>query len=968
MSSDNQARIRNFCIIAHIDHGKSTLADRLIQQSGLLTQREMQAQVLDNMDLERERGITIKAQAVRLVYRAGDGVEYILNLIDTPGHVDFNYEVSRSLAACEGAVLVVDAAQGVEAQTLANVYLALDANLEIVPVINKIDLPSADAPRVINEIEDIIGIPAEDAPLISAKANINIDAVFEKVVQEIPHPTGDIHKPLKALIFDSIYDPYRGVIVFIRVFDGKIRKGSKVLFMATQKEFEVVEAGYFGPGQFIPCDELSAGEVGYFTASIKNLTDTQIGDTVTELSNPASEPLPGYKKVNPMVYCGIFPADGSRYQDLRDALDKLKLNDASLMFEAETSTALGFGFRCGFLGLLHLEIIQERLEREYNLDLVTTAPSVIYKIYKTDESCSAISNPADFPDPVYITKMEEPIVKAEIILPKEYIGTIMELCQERRGEYIGIEYIEETRARLTYELPLNEIIYDFFDVLKSRSRGYASFDYELTGYTESDLVKLDILVNRELVDALSFIVHRSTSYERGRKIVEKLKKEIPRHLFEIPIQASIGNKIIARETVSAVQAVGKAEGRQKAYAYDRQRRASTVGVYERTQAGRRVARMKKDLSLYIHIPFCKSKCAYCDFLSFAETEEALHKQYMDVLAFEIAAFASEYRDYTISTLFIGGGTPSLLAPRYIASILKVVYDNYNVSKLMEITIEANPETVDKEKLESYLSCGINRISFGVQSLDDRLLKTVSRIHTKNKFIESYLLARQAGFQNINIDLMYGLPNQSLQDFQRTAEQAVILTPEHISCYGLILEEGTRLYDQISLGNAGLALPDEEQERAMYEFAKCYFEQYGYRQYEISNYAKPGFESRHNLTYWSNGAYVGFGLGAHSYIDGKRFHRTSRMQEYLNKDFEHQDIEVLTQSDRYAEYMFLGLRKMSGISISDFHKEFGVSLYDFFGDVIKKHIRDGLLKEDHDRICLTEQGVYVSNRVMADFLL
>lgn len=551
MSSDRQSRIRNFSIVAHIDHGKSTLADRLIQRSGLLTEREMQAQVLDNMDLERERGITIKAQAIRLIYKAEDGQEYTLNLIDTPGHVDFNYEVSRSLAACDGAILVVDAAQGVEAQTLANVYLALDNDLEVVPVINKIDLPSADPDRVKAEIEDVIGLDAEDAPLISAKADINIDQVFKKIIEDIPAPEGDENAPLKALIFDSFYDSYKGVIVFMRVFDGTVKKGDRVRFMATNKEFDVVEVGAFGAGQFIPTEKLQAGDVGYLTASIKNVRDTHTGDTVTLANNPVKEALPGYKKVNSMVYCGIFPADGSRYQDLRDALEKLQLNDAALNFEAETSVALGFGFRCGFLGLLHLEIIQERLEREYNLDLVTTAPSVIYKVYLTDGTHFDLSNPSDLPDPSTIVKMEEPIVKAEIILPTEYIGTIMELCQQRRGEYLGMEYIESTRAVLNYKLPLNEIIYDFFDVLKSRSRGYASFDYELIGYRESKLVKLDMLVNREVVDALSFIVHEDSAAEKGRKMAEKLKKEIPRHQFEIPIQAAIGNKVIARETISA---------------------------------------------------------------------------------------------------------------------------------------------------------------------------------------------------------------------------------------------------------------------------------------------------------------------------------------------------------------------------------------------------------------------------------
>lgn len=553
MSSTAQKNIRNFCIVAHIDHGKSTLADRLIQKTGLLTEREMQEQVLDNMDLERERGITIKAQAVRLVYKANDGEEYVFNLIDTPGHVDFNYEVSRSLAACEGAVLIVDAAQGIEAQTLANVYLALDNDLEILPVINKIDLPSANPELAKQEIEDIIGIFAQDAPMISAKNGINIEQVLEKIVTDIPAPSGDREAPLKALVFDSVYDQYKGVIVIMRVFDGMIQKGTKVKMMATEKEFDVVEVGVFGAGRFIPTDVLEAGMVGYFTASIKNVADTRVGDTVTEADNPTAEALPGYKKVNPMVYCGLFPADGAKYPDLREALEKLQLNDAALFFEPETSVALGFGFRCGFLGLLHLEIVQERLEREYNLDLVTTAPSVIYKLFLTDGTEMEISNPSNMPDPAKIEHMEEPIVKAEIMLPKEYIGAIMKLCQQRRGEYISTEYLDETRAMLLYEMPLNEIIYDFFDVLKSRSRGYASFDYSLIGYKQSELVKLDILVNREVVDALSFIVHKSTSIERGRKICEKLKKEIPRQLFEIPIQAGIGSKIVARETVSAMR-------------------------------------------------------------------------------------------------------------------------------------------------------------------------------------------------------------------------------------------------------------------------------------------------------------------------------------------------------------------------------------------------------------------------------
>ncbi len=548
-----QENIRNFCIVAHIDHGKSTLADRIIERTGLLTEREMQEQVLDNMDLERERGITIKAQAVRTVYKAKDGQEYIFNLIDTPGHVDFNYEVSRALAACDGAILVVDAAQGIEAQTLANVYLALDHDLEVFPVINKIDLPSAQPDIVKEEIEDVIGIEAMDAPLISAKNGIGIEDVLEAVVHKIPAPSGDPTAPLKALIFDSLYDSYKGVIVFMRVMDGTVKRGTRVKMMATGATVEVVEVGTFGAGQFLPCEELSAGMVGYLTASIKNVQDTAVGDTVTEADRPCDAPLPGYKKVQSMVYCGLYPADGAKYPDLRDALEKLQLNDASLFFEAETSVALGFGFRCGFLGLLHLEVIQERLEREYDLDLVTTAPGVVYKVYKTNGEMIELTNPSNLPDPSEIDHMEEPIVKAEIMVTKDFIGPIMELCQERRGRYQSMEYIEANRALLKYELPLNEIIYDFFDALKSRSKGYASFDYELKGYEPSTLVKLDILINKEEVDALSFIVHADSAYERGRRMCERLKDEIPRHLFEIPIQAAVGGKVIARETVKAMR-------------------------------------------------------------------------------------------------------------------------------------------------------------------------------------------------------------------------------------------------------------------------------------------------------------------------------------------------------------------------------------------------------------------------------
>ena len=553
MSNERQSKIRNFCIVAHIDHGKSTLADRLLELTGEVSERDMEEQLLDNMDLERERGITIKAHAVTLKYKRDDGEIYTLNLIDTPGHVDFNYEVSRSLAACEGAILIVDASQGIEAQTLANTYLAIDHDLEVVPVINKIDLPSAQPEMVINEIEDVIGIPAEDAPQVSAKTGLNVEFVLEEIVEKIPSPTGDENAPLKALIFDSYYDSYKGVIVYVRIKEGTVKPGDRIRMMATGAEFDVVEVGVMHPAGLVPNKGLAAGDVGYIAASIKNIQDTRVGDTITTVKNAAAEPLPGYKKVNPMVYSGIYPADGAQYEDLKDALSKLQLNDAALMFEPETSVALGFGFRCGFLGLLHMEIIQERLEREYNLDLVTTAPSVIYKVYKTNGEMVWVDNPTNLPDPAEIDYMEEPMVKATIMVPKDYVGNVMELCQERRGIYKDMTYMDASRAEIFYELPLNEIIYDFFDALKSRTKGYASFDYELCGYTRSNLVKLDILLNGEMVDALSFIVHKDSAYSRGRKMAEKLKEAIPRQLFEVPIQAAVGSKIIARETVRAMR-------------------------------------------------------------------------------------------------------------------------------------------------------------------------------------------------------------------------------------------------------------------------------------------------------------------------------------------------------------------------------------------------------------------------------
>ena len=551
--SDKKKFIRNFSIIAHIDHGKSTLADRLIEMTGVLSSREMESQVLDNMDIERERGITIKSQAVKMIYKAKDGNEYELNLIDTPGHVDFNYEVSRSLAACDGAVLVVDSTQGVEAQTLANVYLAIDNNLEILPVINKVDLPNARPDEVKKEIEDIIGIPAQDAPCISAKTGLNVDEVLERIVTDLPAPTGDENAPLKCLIFDSIYNDYKGAIAYVRVKDGTVKVGDEILLMANNKIFTVTEVGYFEPGSYSPSDKLEAGEVGYIAASIKSLSDIRVGDTITLKENKAKEALPGYKKVNPMVYCGIYPVDGSDYENLKVALEKLQLNDAALEYEPESSGALGFGFRCGFLGLLHLEIIEERLDREFDLSLITTSPSVIYKVHKTDGEIIELYNPSDLPPTSEISYMEEPMVQAEILTPKEFVGNIMEICQNRRGIYVDMKYLDENRVTLIYELPLNEIIYDFFDQLKSRTKGYASFDYEFKEYKRSDLVKLDIHVNGEAVDALSFIVHKDNSYERGRKMVEKLKQVIPRQLFVIPIQAVIGGKVIARETISALR-------------------------------------------------------------------------------------------------------------------------------------------------------------------------------------------------------------------------------------------------------------------------------------------------------------------------------------------------------------------------------------------------------------------------------
>ena len=550
---DRQQNIRNFSIIAHIDHGKSTLADRMIEMTGVLSKREMESQVLDNMEIERERGITIKSQSVRMIYKAKDGKEYIFNLIDTPGHVDFNYEVSRSLAACEGAILVVDSSQGVEAQTLANVYLALDNNLEILPVINKVDLPNARPDEVKKEIEDIIGIPAEDAPCISAKTGLNVEEVLERIVTDIPAPSGDKNKPLKCLIFDSFYDNYKGAVSYVRVRDGRVKVGDEILLMSSNKTFIVTEVGFFEPGKYYPCKELVAGDVGYIAASIKSLSDIRVGDTITLSNTPAKEPLPGYKKVNPMVYCGLYPVDGSDYENLKIALEKLQLNDAALQYEPETSNALGFGFRCGFLGLLHLEIIEERLDKEFDLSLITTSPSVIYKIHKTDGEIIELYNPADLPKPQEISYMEEPFVEAEILTPKEFVGNIMEICQNRRGIYKDMKYLDENRVTIIYELPLNEIIYDFFDTLKSKTKGYASFDYELKEYRRSELVKLDIYVNGESVDALSFIVHKDSAYDRGRKMIEKLKTVIPRHLFTIPLQAVIGGKIIARETISAMR-------------------------------------------------------------------------------------------------------------------------------------------------------------------------------------------------------------------------------------------------------------------------------------------------------------------------------------------------------------------------------------------------------------------------------
>ena len=804
--------IRNFSIIAHIDHGKSTLADRLLEATNAVSQRDMESQLLDNMELERERGITIKARAVKLNYHAKDGQDYVLNLIDTPGHVDFNYEVSRSLAACEGAVLVVDAAQGIEAQTLANTYLALEHDLELLPVINKIDLPAADPERVKQEIEDIIGIDASEAPLISAKQGIGIDAVLEGIVELIPPPEGDADAPLEALIFDSFYDAYKGVIVYLRVFNGTLKTGDSILMMQTGARFDVVEVGNMRPIGLESTGVLSAGDVGYLTASIKNVKDTRVGDTVTHADNPVAQPLPGYRPAVPMVFSGIYPLDGAKYEDLREALEKLQLNDASLLFEPETSVALGFGFRCGFLGLLHMEIIIERLEREYNMELITTAPSVIYRITRTNGEVVNIDNPTNFPNPSEIAQAEEPIVNANIILPSEYVGAIMELCQERRGVYKDMKYVDPQRVNLHYELPLNEIIYDFFDALKSRTRGYASFDYEMLGYRKSDLVKLDILLNGDVVDALSFIVHADRAYGRGRRICEKLKETIPRQLFEVPIQAAIGGKIIARETVKAMRkdVLAKCYGgditrkkkllEKQKEGKKRMRSFGTVevppgGLHVGAQARRltvcpvrahpcahdralgktlcgsrplgeghapargqalpqgpllcRLPRPQKrgnktvnqtnsagyrPLGLYLHIPFCARKCPYCDFYSVEQS--ALIDDYLCALLNQMRDYAPSCRAYRLDTLFVGGGTPSLLSPRQWDRLLRGVEQNFRLSRDMEVTVEVNPDSTSQKQLSHLHRLGVNRLSIGAQSFDDTLLKAIGRLHSAQRIRET----------------------------------------------------------------------------------------------------------------------------------------------------------------------------------------------------------------------------------------
>ena len=755
-----------------------------------MKKREMEDQILDSMELERERGITIKARAVRLDYRADDGEKYVLNLIDTPGHVDFNYEVSRSLSACEGAVLVVDASQGIEAQTLANTYLAVDNGLEVLPVVNKIDLPAARPAEVKKEIEDVIGIPAMDAPEISAKNGINIHSVLEMIVKNVPAPTGDREAPLQCLIFDSQYDSYRGAIVYLRVVNGTVYPGMDIRMMASGAVYKVVEVGYLHPKGMIPAESLGAGEVGYLTASIKTVSDTRVGDTITGVENPAAEALPGYHQAQPMVFSGVYPADGSKYGDLRDALEKLKLNDASMSFTQENSIALGFGFRCGFLGLLHMEIILERLEREYNLDLITTAPNVVYKITKTDGTQLDVYTPLNYPDPAEIAEAQEPYAKANLIAPPEYVGAIMDLCQNRRGEFKDMQYLDPTRVELHYSMPLNEIIYDFFDALKSRTRGYGSLDYELEGYRPSKLVKLDILLNGEIVDALSFILFADNAYARARKICEKLKDNIPRQMFEIPVQAAVGGKIIARETIKALRkdVLAKCYGgditRKRNCSKSRRRARSVCARSARSPCRPRrswpssssttnrrrgfsvaliqiVENKKKSLGIYVHIPFCRSKCEYCDFYSVPGARSRdLMDRYLDAVILHIREAAQGAAGYEVDTVYFGGGTPSFFGAGGLAKIFAEIDRRFDVSRDAEVSLEANPDSVTLPMLTRLRRAGFNRISIGVQSDDDAQLKALGRPHTYRQAQQAVSLSRRAGFDNVSVDLMFGLPSQS----------------------------------------------------------------------------------------------------------------------------------------------------------------------------------------------------------------
>ena len=955
----NREQIRNFSIIAHIDHGKSTLADRLLEQCKAVSVREMEEQLLDNMDLERERGITIKARAVRMEYQADDGRTYEMNLIDTPGHVDFNYEVSRSLAACEGALLVVDAAQGIEAQTLGNTYLAIDAGLEVVPVINKIDLPAADAPRVKKEIEDIIGIPAEDSPEISAKMNINIHEVLERIVSDVPAPVGDPDAPLRALIFDSQYDPYKGVIVYMRLLDGTIRPGMKVKMMATGAEFQVLECGYMLPFGLSPQQELCAGEVGYFTASIKKVSDTRVGDTVTESDRPTPEALPGYRPARPMVFCGIYTEDGSKYPDLRDALEKLQLNDAALSFEPESSVALGFGFRCGFLGMLHMEIIQERLEREFDLDLVTTLPSVTYEIVKTDGTVVQCHNPHDYPDPAVIEEAREPYVKASIMTPQEFVGNIMPMCQDRRGIFKDMQYLDANLVELHYEMPTGEIIYDFFDALKARTKGYASLDYEFLDYRKSDLVKVDMLLNGDQVDALSFIVHRDKSYGRAASAVRGThsgghRRQGHRTRDRKGDAQGRSRQVLRRRHQPKEKAARKAEGRQKEDACARYGPDADRGLHGCAQAGRGVMITPRPLGLYLHIPFCVKKCAYCDFYSI--TDVSRMDAYTSALIRSIREYGEKSAGRTTDTVYLGGGTPSYLGGVRLERILHAVRESFALAEDTEITVECNPESTDAALLDALRRGGANRLSFGVQAAHDNELRRIGRIHDFARARSAVLLAHEHGFSNISLDLMYGLPGQTQDMFLDSLSQCLALEPTHLSCYGLKLEPMTEM------GREAPVLPDDDAQADTYLALCRVLSQHGFEHYEISNFALPGFRSRHNSKYWDLSEYIGLGPGAHSLFDGRRFAFPRDIAAFTDGTAAVRNEEEVPDFERQNEYLMLRLRTSDGVELRDLEERYHVDPAPYEA-VFRALAKPGLTELNGTRWHLTEAGFLVSNSII-----